>query len=42
VSSPGGGSSASGGGDLSSFSTPYNFWIRVGGQQNSVSQPFPF
>ena len=30
-----------GGGDLSSFSTPYNFWIRVGGQQNSVSQPFP-
>jgi hypothetical protein len=30
-----------GGGDLSSFNTPYNFWIRVGGQQNSVSQPFP-
>ena len=30
-----------GGGDLSSFSSPLNFWIRVGGQQNSVSQPFP-
>jgi hypothetical protein len=41
VSSNGSGSSVTGGGNLSSFSTPYNFWIRVGGQQNSVSQPFP-
>ena len=30
-----------GGGHISSFNRPYNFWIRVGGQQNSVSQPFP-
>jgi|tagenome__1003787_1003787.scaffolds.fasta_scaffold20577669_1 hypothetical protein len=41
VTSTGNGSAESGGGDLSSFQRPYNFWIRVGNQQNSVSQPFP-
>lgn len=41
VTASGNGDSVTGGGDLSSFQTPYNFWIRVGGQQNSVSMPFP-
>jgi hypothetical protein len=41
VSSNGAGSTVTGGGNLSSFNTPYNFWIRVGGQENSVSHPFP-
>ena len=40
VTSEGNNSSVTGGGSLSSFTKPYNFWIRVGGQENSVSQPF--
>lgn len=41
VTSNGAGSTVTGGGSLSSFNTPYNFWIRVGGQQNSHAQNFP-
>lgn len=41
VSSNGHGTTVTGGGSLSSFNTPYNFWIRVGGQQNSYAQNFP-
>jgi hypothetical protein len=41
VSSNGAGTTTTGGGSLSSFTTPYNFWLRVGGQQNSYAQPFP-
>jgi hypothetical protein len=41
VTSNGHGTTVTGGGSLSSFNTPYNFWIRVGGQQNSHAQNFP-